>query len=92
MSMTTTDKRALTGVVDFEVSLRDLSRRHYRRDGSELLTNFAKDELARKRYARLLGVMVKQPFFPNQRVGCQGIRCELGIICMLRRRTARGIS
>jgi hypothetical protein len=47
MSLTATEKRALTGVEDFAEVLAELSQRHYRRDGLKLLTNIANDDLAR---------------------------------------------
>jgi len=50
------------GVEAFVQSMSDLSERHYRRSSSELLEGLTDDDLARKQYARLLGVMVKQPF------------------------------
>jgi hypothetical protein len=55
-------KRARAGVEDFANALAKLSEKHYERDGSELLHSLRNDELARKQSARLLGVMVKQPF------------------------------
>jgi hypothetical protein len=62
MDTSSTNKRAQAGVENFAHALAELSQRHYQRDGSDLLESLADDELARKQYARLLGVMVKQPF------------------------------
>lgn len=50
------------GLEDFVDEMLDLSSRHYRRDGCDLLESIQSEELARKQFARLLGVMVKQPF------------------------------
>jgi len=57
------DKHSIEqGVEAFVQSMSDLSTRHYGLSGSELLEGLGGDDLARKQYARLLGVMVKQPF------------------------------
>jgi hypothetical protein len=55
-------KHAEAGVEDFALALAELSERHYGRSGSDLLKSLKKDPLARKQYARLFGVVAKQPF------------------------------
>ncbi|SRR6266851_6060725 len=62
MDKLSANERARAGVENFAQALTELSHRHYKRDGSELLQSLTDDDLARKQYARLLGVMVKQPF------------------------------
>jgi hypothetical protein len=67
MTEASRDDRAIdAGVKTFYKEFEELSERHYERHygraSGELLERLPHDELARLQYARLLGVMVKQPF------------------------------
>ena len=62
MPVSSISKNTGAGVENFANAFDDLSRRHYKRNGSDLLRSLATEDLARRQYARLLGVMVKQPF------------------------------
>jgi hypothetical protein len=50
------------GLEDFVHGMFELSDKHYRRNGYDLLENIESEDLAKKQFARLFGVMVKQPF------------------------------
>jgi hypothetical protein len=62
MNKLSANEHARAGVENFAQALAELSHRHYKRDGSDLLQRLTDDDLSRKQFARLLGVMVKQPF------------------------------
>ena len=67
------------GVIQFERALARLAPQHYRLSGAELLAALGTD-LGRIQYARLLGVMVKEPFAePFDRRPSTRTRARIGL-------------